>query len=194
MIEIHIRHGQASAETGQLTGEGEQQAIAAGQYIRDEFPRIFEYGFHSPSSRAVKTAELLSLPDTKWSPNESLSEKRADESWDQVIGRAQIITKELDNACSSSSRILVYHGDAMHAMRAHRENFVGPRFAQLFEVPYKYFNNTQLIVYADEMPEGRSAKPGTWWVKSVCPWAGGKFGHDWIEVGKSLEHVHEPQP
>ncbi len=187
MIEIHIRHGQASAETGRLTSEGERQAIIAGQYIRDEFPRIFEHGFHSPSSRAVRTAGLLSLPGIKWSVNKNLSEKQADENWDQVIDRTQIITKELDSVYPSANRILVYHGGAMHAMRAHRENFLGPRFVHLFEVPYKYFNNTQLIVYTDETPEGRAANPSTWWVKSVCPWADAKFGHDWVEVGKSLE-------
>ncbi len=181
MIEIHLRHGQASTETGQLTGEGVQQAIIAGQYIRDEFPRIFEYGFHSPSNRTIKTAELLSLPGTNWSVNNNLTEKRANESWDQVI------TKELNSLYPRSNRILVYHGDAMHAMRAHRENFLGARFAYLFEAPYKYFNNTQLIVYTDETPEGQASEPGSWWVKSICPWANGKFGHDWIEIGKSLE-------
>jgi broad specificity phosphatase PhoE len=187
MIEIHIRHGQASAETGQLTSEGKQQAILAGQYIRNEFPRIFEHGFHSPSSRAVKTAELLSFTDTLWKVNKNLSEKRADESWDQVIDRVRMITRELDSTYTSTNRILVYHGDAMHAMRAQRENFLGARFARLFEAPHKYFNNTQLIVYTDETPKGRAAKPGVWWVKSVCPWADGKFGHDWIEIGESLE-------
>ena len=187
MIEIHIRHGQASAETGQLTGEGRQQAVIAGQYIRDEFPRIFEHGLHSPSSRALMTAELLSLPDTKWRADKNLTEKRANESWDRVIDRAQTIARELDSKYSGTNRILVYHGDTMHGMRAHRENFLGVRFSRLFEVPYKYFNNTQLIVYTDETPEGRDTKTGSWWVKSVCPWADGKFGHDWIEIEESLE-------
>lgn len=182
MIEIHIRHGQASPQSGQLTEEGRQQAALAGQYIQDNFPPVFNYGFHSPASRAAKTAELLALPQTRWNVNHNLSEKQAGESWDQVIGRARAITRELNALHPNASRVLVYHGDALHAMRAYRENFLGPRFTMLFEAPYKYFNNTQLIIYTDETPEGSIAGPGTWWVKSVCPWAGTKFGHDWIKV------------
>lgn len=186
MIEIHIRHAQASPHTGKLTGEGVRQAQLAGQYIRDSFPRTFEHGFHSSSSRAIQTAELLSLPSTTWHTRNELAEKQAGEGWDEVLGRARSVMQELDNAYTGMNRILVYHGDTMHAMRAQRENFLGMRFALLFEAPYKYFNNTQLIIYTDEAPHGYDKRPATWWVKSVCPWTDATFGHDWIEFDKNM--------
>jgi broad specificity phosphatase PhoE len=157
--------------------------MLAGQYIRDEFPRQFKQCLHSPSSRAVQTARLLSLPGASWSTDENLSEKRPGESWEQLVRRMQATASMLAECGNDANRVLVYHGDAMHAMRAHREDF-GANLAALLEAPFKYFNHTQLIIYTDEPPEGQNTKPGGRWVKSVCPWSNGDFGHDWIEIAR----------
>lgn len=47
---------------------------------------------------------------------------------------------------------------------------------------YKYFNNCQLIIYTNENPENGQVNFGRLWVKSVCPWSEGQFGHDWLEI------------
>lgn len=188
MIEIHIRHGQASPVTGQLTPEGERQAVIAVKFIRAEFPDPFHVGFHSPSSRAADTAKLLALPNITWEVESGLAEKQLGENWNQMIDRIKSVDHNINAMRPQSNRVLVYHGDAMHAMRAWREGFMGPRFDRLFEEPYKYFNNAQLIIYTDEAPQGRSVLAGSWWVKSVCPWAEGKFGHDWVEFDSSKSY------
>ena len=194
MIEIHLRHGQASPETGQLTDEGIRQAVIAGQYIRNEYPRGFGCSLHSPSSRAAKTAELLAVPNIDWKPDDRLIEKHSEESWAEVRVRCTKVAQEIDDTYAYDNRILVYHGEAMRAMRACCENFTGAHFWLLFEEPYKYFNNTQLIIYTDEPPDGQPAAPDTWWVKSICPWANGSFGHDWIEMRKNTVHDTYPRP
>jgi broad specificity phosphatase PhoE len=181
MVEIHIRHAQASPQTGRLTEEGENQAGIVGKYLRKEFDRPFKVALCSPSTRAAKTAELLRLPSLHWTTDKRLRELSG-EGWDEGIARIGEVCEELDIQHSDQNRILVYHGDAMHAARAYREKFMGNRLRLLFEAPYKYFNNGQLIIYSDEDPESGAIHDGKRWVKSVCPWAEGKFGHDWMSV------------
>jgi broad specificity phosphatase PhoE len=61
MIEVHIRHGEASAETGWgLTKEGRKQVGTAAAYLPSHFSEVFSIGIHSGSRRAAETARLVS--------------------------------------------------------------------------------------------------------------------------------------
>ena len=68
----------------------------------------------------------------------------------------------------------------MRLVRTYREGFEEGRFHELFEPPYKYFTHCQIIVYSDQDPSGSSGEG--LWVKLVCPWDTGAFGHEWMKV------------
>ena len=212
MIEVHIRHGQTSPETHwHLTEEGIEQARQAAEYLRRHFPGGFDLGIHSPSPRACETAELLGRKEFTWLADKRLKEldegrKKGDEvprdmhmadppwehfswrassdaeSWGDQLARLTSLYQEVDQKYPNKDRIFVSHGGTLRITRMYREGFTAETFSQLFREPYKYFTNCQIIIYSDEDPATGLASPETRWVKSVCPWDEGKFGHDWLKV------------
>lgn len=191
MIEIHIRHGKASAETGWgLTEEGKKQAEAAASYLRLHFPQTFSVGIHSGSRRAVETAQLLNRGDIGWIKDERLREgdwrgepvPREFELWKDMYARVSAVCKEWDAQDTNQNRIIVSHGGTMQMVRAYREGYVNSQFHLLFEEPYKYFTNCQMVIYTNENPSDKSIDPKRLWVKSVCPWEMDRFGHDWMQA------------
>lgn len=195
MIEIHIRHGQASAETGwSLTKEGKKQAEAAATYLRAHFPEAFSIGMHSGSRRAIETAQLLGLRDIEWIKDERLREtdwqggpvSREFELWKDMYGRVSAVCRDLDAKYVNQNRIIVSHGGTMQMVRACREGLIDSRFHLLFEEPRKYFTNCQMIIYTNVNPMSWVIEPEKLWVKSVCPWDESRFGHEWMQISHQL--------
>jgi broad specificity phosphatase PhoE len=191
MIEIHIRHGAASAEAGWgLTEEGKRQAEAAASYLRLHFPQAFSVGIHSGSRRTVETARLLGLDDIEWVKDQRLREgdwkgepvPREFELWKDMYARVSEVCKDWDAQDTNQNRVVVSHGGTMQMVRAYREGFIDSRFESLFEKPYKYFTNCQIIIYTDENPGDRNIDSKNRWVKSMCPWEVNRFGHDWMQI------------
>lgn len=192
MVEIHIRHAEASGEFGWgLTPTGTEQAKLAGDYIRKYFSADFQLALHSGSRRAVQTAEELGFPDLVWVKDERLREAdwlgRPEPQdflqWKEMSGRVANVCEELDTRFPTQNRLIVSHGGTMRMVRVYRERLGEDKFSTLFQSPYKYFTNCQLIIYTDEDPATGNITPDSLWVKSVCPWdESGRFGHDWIVV------------
>lgn len=192
MVEIHVRHGQASGEFGWgLTPIGIQQAELVGDYIRKHFPMDFKVSMHSGSRRAVQTAEKLGLSNLSWIKEERLRE--ADWAgkpepqdfmeWKKMYERVASVCEEVDKNFSNQNRIVVSHGGTLRMVRVYRENFDEEKFTALFQPPYKYFTNCQIIIYTNVDPATGKLTPNSLWVKSVCPWdETGRFGHDWLLV------------
>lgn len=191
MIEVHIRHGEASAETGWgLTEAGKRQAEAAAKYLHSHFPKVFNVGIHSGSRRAIETAQLLGLTDVEWVKDERLREgdwkggpvPKEFTLWKDMYARISTVYKDWIARDTSENRIVVSHGGTMQMVRAYREGLIDSKFYLLFEEPCKYFTNCQMIIYTNEDPDSKIVEPDKLWVKSVCPWDMGRFGHNWIEV------------
>jgi broad specificity phosphatase PhoE len=132
MIEIHLRHGEASPVTGSLTEAGETQANVAASYIKAHFPRALRIGIHSGSRRAVETAQLLELPRTAWTKDERLREAdwkgipepREFEPWAEMYDRVASSLKDWDARNADDDRIFVTHGGTLRMVRAYREGFI----------------------------------------------------------------------
>lgn len=189
MIEIHIRHGEASSSNGWgLTEDGKSQVEAAAAYLRSYFSVNKTIGIHSGSRRAMETAQLLGL-GVEWLEDSRLQEvdwkgvpePREFEPWLEMYTRVKAACKEWDANNGDSSRVIVSHGGTMKMIRAYREGLNGPRFSLLFEKPYKYFTNCQIIIYTNQNPYDEKSEAKDVWVKSVCPW-NEKFGHDWMQA------------
>lgn len=189
MVEVHIRHGQASSKTSwSLTEEGRIQAEAAADYLRANFPHFSPLGVHSGSRRAVETAQILGLADLEWSKDERLREAdwkgapepSSFEPWAEMYTRVAAACESWD--AQGGDLVVVTHGGTMRMVRAYREDLSGERFQSLFNEPYKYFNNCQMIIYSNENPANQSVELEKLWVKSVCPWDMGRFGHDWMQI------------
>jgi broad specificity phosphatase PhoE len=162
---------------------------AAAKYLHSRFPEIFNAGIHSGSRRAVETAQLLGLTDIEWMKDGRLRDgdwdgptPREFELWTDMYARISTVCKDWDTQSINENRIVVSHGGTMHMVRAYREGFVGSKFHLLFEEPYKYFTNCQIIIYTNENPDSQVVEPDKLWVKSVCLWNLERFGHDWIQV------------
>ncbi|MDB5178589.1 MAG: phosphoglycerate mutase family domain containing protein [Patescibacteria group bacterium] len=195
MVEIHIRHGQASAETGWgLTKEGKRQAQAVAAYLQTHYPEAFTIGVHSGSRRAMETAQLLGLPDIEWANDARLREAdwqgnpepRKFEPWQEMYAQVAAACRDWDTQSAGKNRVVVSHGGTMRMVRAYREGLTGSRFHLLFEEPYKYFTNCQILIYTNESPKNGTIDPEKLWVKSVCPWDEGRFGHDWVRSATFL--------
>lgn len=189
MIEIHVRHGEATAKYDWgLSSKGEDQARSASDYIHSHFPRKFLLGFHSGSRRAVETSQLLNFPLVAWTTDKRLREAdwqgqpepRKFSTWKEMYDRVASAYKEVDARHANEDRIYSTHGGTIKMARAFREGFTGSKFASLFEEPYKYFTNCQIIIYTNEDPTTGAIRNGRLWVKSVCPWDLDHFGHDWL--------------
>jgi len=192
MIEVHIRHGEASAETNWgVTEDGKRQAMTAAAYLRTHFPEGFTVGVHSGVRRAVETAELLGLSTISWRTDARLREAewrggiepQGVSFWQEAYDRVAAACEDLDNY-KEDNKVVVSHGGTLRMVRAYREGLVGQRHELLFQAPYKYFTNCQMIIYSDKDPETGVLEPQRLWVKSVCPWNEGQFGHDWLAVSK----------
>lgn len=194
MVEVHIRHGQASAEARWgLTEEGNLQVRAAREYLNTNFARDFQVGMHSGSRRAVETAQLLGYANIDWLTDSRLreadwggrGEPQDFKEWEVMSQKVAAVCRELGERYAQQSRIISSHGGTLRMVRVAREGFEGARFLELFQEPYKYFTNCQLIIYSDENPNSGEIETGSLWVKSVCPWdPKGRFGHDWIKIEK----------
>ncbi len=192
MVEIHVRHGQASAETGWgLTAEGKRQAKAAAKYLQTHFQQDFRVGIHSELRRAVETAHSLALPGIEWSTDMRMTEvdwrghhePREFGPWQGVYDRVAAACEDWDTNDTGSDRVVVSHGGTMRMVRAYREGLTGSRYPLMYEKPYKYFTNCQIVIYVKNVhPDTGAPDPGQLWVKSVCPWDEGQFGHDWMRV------------
>jgi broad specificity phosphatase PhoE len=194
MIEIHLRHGAASAETGwSLTEEGKRQTEAAATYLRTHFPEAFSVSIHSGSRRAIETAQLLGLSSIKWVKDERLHEgdwqgkpvPREFKLWKDMYIRVSAACKEWDTQGTNQNRIIVSHGGTMQMVRAYREGLIDSRFHLLFEEPRKYFTNCQIVIYTDEDPHDRTINHEKLWVKSVCPWDSDRLVMIECELGRA---------
>jgi broad specificity phosphatase PhoE len=192
MVEIHVRHGQASAETNWgLTPEGRRQAEAAATYLRTHFPQALRVGTHSGLRRAKETAQILNA-DIAWTEDARLveadwqgrPEPREFTPWRGMFDRVAAACADLGTLDAENDRIVVSHGGTLRMVRAYHEGLVGSRYSRMYEEPYKYFNNCQIIIYSDTHPDTGITEQGSLWVKSVCPWDEGRFGHDWMVVGR----------
>lgn len=191
MIEIHMRHGEASTETGWgLTEEGQRQAATAAVYVQSHFSEAFSIGVHSGSRRAVETAQLLGLTGIEWAKDERLREvdwqgspaPREFEPWSDMYMRVSAACEDWDANYANQNRIIVSHGGTMHMVRAYREQLIDTKFHLLFEEPFKCFTNCQMIIYTDQNPKEQAIDMDGMWVKSVYPWDLSRFGHDWIRL------------
>lgn len=191
MIEVHIRHGQASAEMNWgLTEAGKQQARTAAKFLTKNFSQPFAIGIHSGSRRAEQTAHMLDLTLTAWSSDSRLREAdwkgnpepKEFEPWRPMYTRVAAVCKDLDHNLANKNRVVVTHGGTMRMVRAYREGLIDSRYSALFQEPYKYFTNCQMIIYTDENPKTKIIEQNKLWVKSVCPWNEKYSGHDWIEI------------
>lgn len=191
MIEVHIRHGQASSESGWgLTEEGKRQAESAAAYLSAHFPEAFGIGIHSGSRRTMETAQLLGLAEIEWVKDVRLREAdwkgepepRKFEPWKEMYAQVAAACKDWDAQDGSKSRIVVTHGGTMRMVRTYREGLSGSQFPLSFEEPYKYFTNCQILIYTDENPGDQTIDSEKWWVRSVCPWEADRFGHDWMQI------------
>ena len=191
MIEVHIRHGEASAETGWgLTKEGRRQVGTAAAYLQSHFSEAFSIAIHSGSRRAAETAQLIGLTGIQWATDDRLREAdwqgnpvpREFEPWSDMYARVSKACKDWDVRYVNQNRLTVSRGGTIQMVRAYREQLIDTKFHLLFEEPFKYFTNCQMVIYTDQNPKGRTIKANGLWVKSVCPWDLSRFGHDWIRV------------
>lgn len=191
MVEVHVRHGQASAEAHwSLTAEGRRQAGAAAAYLKEHFPGGFDATIHSGLRRAVETARMVGSPDAIWIEDSRLieadwggqAEPRVFGPWQDMYARVAAACQDWDAEVSSRNRLVVSHGGTMRMVRAHREGLVGPRYPAMFEKPYKYFTNCQIVIYSRVDPATGVSNAAHQWVKSACPWNLNHCGHDWLLV------------
>lgn len=95
-----------------LTNEGVKQAKAAGKWIRENFKRpYFDRYLTSEYARAMETAALLNLPESKWYIDFFLREREWGGIWQGLL-----MKKECSSMVNRWSKKSQSHSTGLHPM------------------------------------------------------------------------------